>query len=173
METTQRKCLFSSAAAVLAGMLLLGLMPLLKIRFFAGASAQLASLFLGTPVLRIEEGWLLPYLPEPVLVTAACSGVDFWLMVTALCAWQFSRSRSRIIIPALFALICAAPLSIAVNAIRIALVAQAHRWFIPLWPAAYAPFLHLLTGAAVFLPALIILHVILETHRSSRAHRNH
>ena len=59
-------------------------------------------------------------------------------------------------------LVMAVPLTLAINALRIIVVTQAHVWVIPLLPPAYEAFLHLLTGVAVFLPALIGLNGLLE-----------
>ena len=120
----------------------------------------------------MEEGWLLPSQFEPVLVSQACCGSDFWLLVVALLAWQLAPQPQPIPGVTILALLYAAPLSLAVNSIRIVVVVQAHRWFIPLWPEKYAPFFHQLTGVAVFLPALIFLHALLEHSRSRRLARN-
>jgi exosortase/archaeosortase family protein len=104
----------------------------------------------------------------PVAVTAACSATDFYLMLVALLAWQLVR-RNR---PAWFALpaalLVALPLALVVNGARIVAVAAAHRWVIPRLPDAYGPFLHMLTGAAIFLPSLILLNLLLERHGHPR-----
>lgn len=167
-QPVDHRYLFAPLTAVGSGALALFIFPALKLSLFAGAAARLASLFLGTPVLRVDQGWLLPSHHEPVVVSSACSGTDFWLMVVALLAWHLARrgkSATTIIVAALLA---AAPLSIAVNAVRIIAVLQAHRWFIPLWPQNYELFFHQFTGVAVFLPGLILLHALLEHHQSKR-----
>ena len=61
------------------------------------------------------------------------------------------------------------PLTLFVNALRVVTVTAAHRWLIPLLPSAYDAFLHLLTGVAIFLPALIALNLLLETHGRPRS----
>jgi exosortase/archaeosortase family protein len=86
---------------------------------------------------------------QPLLVTTACSAGDFFLMTAALVA--------------------AVPLTLFINALRLIVVAHAHDWVIPRMPEAYGAFLHMLTGAAVFLPALITLNLIFETYGRSRS----
>ena len=173
LDRIKRTGILSGAAAGGIGALLLFALPGIKIGFFARVAARVASLFLGTPVLRVDEGWLLPSRPEPIVVSAACSGADFWLITVVLLAWQLGRGNSSAAKTIPLALLCATPFSIAVNSIRIVAVTQAHRWFIPLWPANYAAFFHQFTGVAVFLPALILLHAFLENYRSQRVHSAH
>src|SRR5436189_213599 len=81
---------FPKMGAVMAGFataavggLLLQLRPDLEIELFARGAARLASLFTGVAVLRVEEGWLLGFGDRPVVVTAACSGADYFLIVAA------------------------------------------------------------------------------------------
>jgi exosortase/archaeosortase family protein len=168
-EPTPRRSFMASLATLFAAALTLSLFPGLKLSLFAGSATQLAGLFFGTPVCRLENGWMLPSNPDPILVTSACSGADFWLIAATLWAWQIGHRHHSVIRSSLLALIWSAPFSILANSLRLVAVMQAHRWFIPLWPQAYASFFHLLTGVAVFLPSLIILHVYLENSRSHRA----
>ena len=162
---------FAPCAALGAGALTLFILPGLKLALFAGAAARLASQFLGPPIVRVEQGWLLPSHREPVLVSGACSGSDFWLIVASLLAWHLTLRGKSTASAIVTALLCAAPFSIAVNSVRIIAVVQAHHWFIRLWPENYGPFFHQLTGVAVFLPSLIFLHALLEHFRSQRASR--
>ena len=152
------------AAGVLAACcsgLLLMLFPRLEMGLFAGGAARLAALVSGSPILRMESAWALPAAHSPVLVTAACSGTDYFLIVAALLGWRLARGRRSILRAALGGIALGLPFAITVNALRIAALAQVHHWIIPCLPAPYAPFIHLLTGVAVFLPALIALHLIL------------
>ena len=156
-------------ATAAAGWMLLRLVPQLPLEFFAQASARLAGLFAGAHVERIDTGWLLAGTGRPVVVTAACSATDFFVIVATLLAWQWVRQgRSPVrAVPA--ALGAALPLAVGVNALRVVVVAQAHRWLIPALPAVYGPYLHMLTGVAVFLPALIALNLLLESHGRPRS----
>jgi exosortase/archaeosortase family protein len=156
-------------AAAAAGALVLFFVPTLEIELFARGAAQLAGFLGGSPVLRDEAGWMLPSGELPVLVTAACSGADFFLIVAALVGWQLARRGVRPAGAIVAGLAAAVPVAIYVNALRIVAVAQAHRWVIPRLPDAYGAFTHMLTGVAVFLPALIALNVLLEIRRGSAA----
>lgn len=133
---------------------------------FVGGAARLVSLWSGTARLPTAEGWALPLTSTPVIVTAACSATDFYVMVATLLSWHLARRWPRdggAAAAVASALIIALPLTLLVNALRIIAVAAAHRWVIPRLPPAYDAFLHLLTGAAVFLPALILLNLTLES----------
>ncbi|MBK8478877.1 MAG: exosortase/archaeosortase family protein [Opitutaceae bacterium] len=161
----------AAGAALLAaagGGLLLFLFPRLELGLFARGAAQLASLATGSPMLRAAAGWLLPSAQTPILVTTACSGADYFLIVAALLGWQLARRGRAVLRAALVGCALSLPFAITVNALRLTTLAQMHRWFIPLLPDVYAPFLHLLTGVAVFLPSLIALHLLIEFHGSHR-----
>ncbi len=143
-------------------------MPSLELAVFARGAAQLAGVLTGSPVLPRDAGWLLPAAPEPIAVTAACSATDFFLMLAALLGWQLARTRLPALPALVAAVVVALPLTLFVNALRLVAVAAAHRWFIPLLPATYSAFLHLLVGAAGFLPALVACNLALEFHARHR-----
>ena len=143
---------------------MLKLIPSLELALFAGGSARLASLFTGAPVFRVEEGWALPTAGIPIMITAACSGTGYFLMVAALIGWQLARRGRSLGGAILVGLVVGLPLSITINSLRVVAVMQAHRWAIPLLPDAYGSFLHMLTGVAIFLPSLIALNLLLEYH---------
>ena len=168
---TSRDCraVAPAVAAVLIGALALHLLPSLEVSMFAAGAAHLASLFTGTPVVRISEGWLLPHPSFPVAVTAACSATDYYLMVAALITWQRARHGQSLAPSLLVGLLAALPLTLFVNALRVVTVTAAHRWLIPLLPSSFDAFLHLVTGIAIFLPALIALNLLLEIHGRSRS----
>lgn len=146
---------------------MLACFPRLETELFAGGAARLASWFSGVAAVRLDEGWALAFSGQPVIVTTACNATDFFLMTAALLGWHCAR-RMRLPVAVVAALGAAVPLTLFINALRIVAVAQAHRWIIPRMPAAYGSFLHMLTGVAVFLPALIALNLILEFHGRSR-----
>jgi exosortase/archaeosortase family protein len=156
-------------AAVATGWLVLLGAPTLEIEVFARGAAGLAGLLSGSPVLRHDAGWMLPSGELPVLVTATCSGADFFLIVAALVGWHLGRQRVRTTGAIIAGLATAVPVAVFVNALRIVAVVQAHRWVIPRLPEAYGAFAHMLTGVAVFLPALIALNILFETHGSLRS----
>ena len=163
-EVCEIRALATALAAALGGLLLLNFSPALELALFARGAAHLAGLFSGTSVLRATDGWLLPSPDLPVVVTTACSATDFFLMVAGLISWQLTRRGKPPVRALLAGLLTALPLAIFINSLRVVTVTQAHRWFIPLLPEAYGPFLHLLTGAAIFPPSLIALNLLLEFH---------
>lgn len=150
------------------GVLTLHLFPEVGLAVFARGAAQLAGLYAGAVVTPIADGWHLTIADLPIGVTAACSATDFFLMLAALLAWQLARRGLPLGLVVTASLLAAVPLAILVNALRVIAVAQAHRWFIPLLPDSWAAFAHLLTGAAIFLPALILISLALEFHGRSR-----
>ncbi|MDB6095256.1 MAG: hypothetical protein JWM32_2818 [Verrucomicrobia bacterium] len=139
--------------------------PRAELEILARGAARLAAGFSGVTMDRVAEGWLLPMWDRPVVVSTACSGGGFFLMVAVLFAWHLaSRSGKNLGVSILGGLAFAAPVAIGVNALRIIVVVQAHRWLMPRFPDSYGPMLHMLTGAAVFLPLLIVLNLILDLH---------
>lgn len=154
--------------SVVTGAIVLRVFPALELELFARAAAQGASLLTGSPVVRVEEGWLLAGLEPRLVVTTACSATDYFLITTALFAWRLARCGLRWPFTAVGASIAALPVACAVNAVRIVFVGQAHRWVIPLFPDAYGALLHLFAGVVVFLPALIALNLAFEFHGNSR-----
>jgi len=165
-----------SVRGILAGVVsacaaaaLLHFVPAFEINVLARSAARLTAFFCGSPVLALTQGFAVPGANVPVIVTSDCSAADFFCMVAALVTWQLVQRplKTWIAIPA--GLAAALPLTIFVNGLRILTVAQAHRWFIPLFPEAYAPFLHLTTGVAVFLPSLIVMQLLFEYHAPRHA----
>lgn len=154
----------AGAVAVLTGSTLLAIWPALELELFGRGTARLAAVFSGASVVRVAEGWWLAGLSRDVMVSAACSATSFFLMLAALLAWHLARRGLGGWQAGVAGLAFATPLAIAVNALRVVTVIQAHRWVIPHLPETYAHFLHLLTGVAVFLPTLIFLNLLLESH---------
>lgn len=125
---------------------------------------MLAGLLSGAPVFSTEDGWLIPILSQPVLVNKACSGTDFYLLSCALLAWHLPNISGKAYYCIPLALFGAFLLAISVNALRVVCLAQAHFWIIPRAPENYASFIHMLTGIAIFLPALILINLAFEYH---------
>ncbi len=157
--------------AALAAWSLVALIPALKIELFARASAWLAGSLQGGGIERVKAGWLLASGPRPAVVTAACSASDYFVLVAALLGAQCVRRGGNVWLAGTVGCIAAAPLAIAVNALRVLTLVQVHRWVIPRFPEAYGPFLHLLTGLLVFLPSLILLNLSLEYYGRFRHSR--
>lgn len=155
--------------AVLAGLVAWGLVSVVGCEetIFCGGSAKIAGFLSGNPVTRIGEGWLIAA-PLTVVVTTACSGATYFVLLAGLAGWHLSRRGRKTIFRAGGAVLAALPAVLAINALRIVTVAQLHRWVLPRLPEAQGPFLHMLTGVAVFLPALILANLLLENYGRSR-----
>lgn len=166
--TTAVPAFAAALGAMAVGWLLLWLLPSLSIEFFARGAAEIAAKLSGVAVVRVANGWMLFGATHPVVVTEGCSATDYFLIVTVLLSWQGARRGMGPYRAALAGLFAALPLAIGVNALRVVVVAQMHRWIIPMFPEAYGHFLHLLAGVAVFLPALIALNLLLENHARPR-----
>ena len=140
----------------------------LDMEVLARASAQIAALFMGCPIAHDPLGWTLMTTPVSSTVSAACSGADFVGLSAMVFAWHLAWRGWHFIIVVGTAVSLTGPFSILVNAVRIVAVIQMHRWVIPLFPPSCSAFLHLVTGVAVFLPALIFLHATLPGFDHSR-----
>ena len=171
LKTFPVRSLLAGACAAVCGAWLLKALPSLEEELFVGGAARLASLLSGVSAVRVTEGWALSFSGQPMIVTTACSATDFALMTAVLLGWHFSRwLRWTVLVPAAVAgaLLVAVPLALFINALRLIAVAQMHSWVIPLLPSAYGHFLHMITGVAVFLPALIGLNLLLEIYGRPR-----
>src|SRR5690606_3639788 len=139
--------------AVAIGAGVSGAAPALQHDVFIGGAARVAGLLSGAAAVRLDEGWALSISGQPVVVTAACGARDFYLMTTALLGWHLAQRGGRAggwSLAVAGAVLAAVPLVLFINALRVVVVAQAHRWVIPRMPEAYESFLHMLAGAAVF-----------------------
>jgi exosortase/archaeosortase family protein len=158
-------------SAVLAAVGAWGLIswPGVEREIFCHAAAWLAGLLSGSPVLAVGDGWELVS-PITAVVTVACSGTTYYVMVAALIGWHLGKGYCRVWGRAIVAVVCALPAALVINAVRIVVVMQAHCWVIPHFPKTYSPFLHMLTGMTVFLPAFIALNIFLETYGRTHTH---
>ena len=82
-------------------------------------------------------------------------------MVAGLISWQLTAAANLPSAPA--GLLTALPLAIFINSLRVVTSRRPTAGSSRL-PEAYGPFLHLLTGAAIFPPSLIALNLLLEFH---------
>lgn len=142
---------------------LLSAFPSFEMTVLARAAAVGAGVLGGSPVFAHAEGWALPGLAVPVVVTQACSAMDFCVLGAAVLGWGLASRVGAVRAAGLAWLLCA-PFAIAINVLRLVVVAQAHRWVFPLFPANIEPGLHMLAGLLVFLPSLIVLHLFLSRH---------
>lgn len=162
------RAVLSGSIALGGAMALVRFFPAWELEVFARAAAWLTSIWSGAPIGREGAGWAVQLTDAPVVVTTACSATDFFLIVAGLIGFQIARARSRLATAAALGIAAAFPVTVFVNAIRILTVAYAHPWLISRFPAAYETFLHMLVGAGIFLPALIVLNLLLEIHGRHR-----
>ncbi|MBL9207189.1 MAG: hypothetical protein JNN01_19020 [Opitutaceae bacterium] len=158
-------------APALAGALaLVGLRiwPEAELAVFAQGAARVAGGLIGAPVFPAPSGWMLPMFDGPVMVNAACSATDFFLLAAVFLAQVLVRRRIHAAVSILGGVLLAVPFTLFVNGLRIVAVLQLHRWFLPHLPPAYGAILHLIVGTAVFLPGLILLHLVSERHARIR-----
>lgn len=144
-------------------------LPGFDLYVLAQGAARIAGLLSGSPIVPTDAGFALPTATSPVIITTACSASDFCWMVAAMIAWRLACAGRRGGIAIVAGIASALPVAIVVNALRITIVAQAHRWVIPRFPESYGHFLHLTTGVAVFLPALVVLNLALEYYARHRS----
>lgn len=165
----RRRALFASIGTATA-CLIIRKFPSVELEVFARGTACIASLFTGAPALETEHGWLLPLAHQPVLVSTACSGTSFFIITCALLCWHSApRIRTAALVLPL-AVVAALAVTLCINSLRIICLLQAHRWLIPLLPASYSAFAHMLVGVAVFLPALIALNTLPEFYGYFKDH---
>lgn len=138
------------------------LFPDLALGVLARAAARGAGVLGGSPVLAHPEGWALPGLAVPIVVTQVCSAADFCVLAATLLGW--SLGARGFVRGTLCAWALCVPFAVATNVLRLLVVVQVHRWVIPRLPPNIEPGLHMLAGVLVFLPALIGLHLLLSRH---------
>ena len=136
------------AAWQLVGFLFSGL----KLSLFCKPAAFLASLFLGTGMMEVPGGFLLPHPLIDVQVIEACSGFDFFsLLLAALCGIAVRNSRSFLHLASLLPL--AFVISVGANCARVVCSVQA-RLYSDLLPGLSAHAAHLAVGICVFVTVL-------------------
>jgi len=147
------------------------LFPSVELQVFARTTAEIAGLLSGAPAITTPDGWLLPFQHQALLISEACSGAGFFIMLASLLAWHLAKRWGRVLPALVVGLSASFALAMGINALRVLSLSQAHRWLIPLLPETYAHVAHLMVGVAVFLPALIALNTAFEIYgHPSRRH---
>jgi len=125
-------------------------------------SAQLAGWYWGLSPISQSGGWLLRFDELDILISPACSGFSFFVILNSLLLWLIIRDGQPRILPlGLFLVLILTPvLSIGFNATRILVSAEfftlIHSFASPSW----LPRFHLLAGIITFLPALTITFLL-------------
>lgn len=152
---------FLALCSVLILPKLLAKLPWVLNAFFVTPSAHVAALLMGVPLDSMEEGrlLLLPAYGRAMEVTCECSGTGFFSLLIALVLWHTARGR-RLHFFALLPL--AFPVALMVNGSRIAAGAWVGAMIDNHFGPHYHDMAHMLLGSMVFLPALYVVHLLLN-----------
>lgn len=136
------------------------LAPGFRLAAFGYPAARLAALFLGAGCVTAEEGYWITHAALPVLVSPACSGISFFVLVVAMGLGLARRHHRHTAAAALVTTVLAYALTLLTNTCRITL-----GWHMALWarrtlPSSMWAGVHLSVGVLVFLSALIGLYAL-------------
>jgi exosortase K len=167
-EKPLRTHLAAGGTAVLVLLILYGFKRLagsLVTGIFCVPPGYLAAWYFGIPARALPEGGLeLLHTAGIVRVTEACSGFQFFVMLSGLCLWQLGLrcpAGRRLVLP-LFVLPLAYGLTLLINAVRMVCSILAQQLSAAFFTADLQAVIHMLTGTLVFLPALILVYLALE-----------
>jgi exosortase K len=122
---------------------------------FAMPAAWLSATLLGTRCVPVDAGYMLDNGTLPVLVSAACSGSNFYILVVAMGIGLAHRRHQLRVATILTALVIAYPITVLTNTCRITLGFHAAIWARQILPQAMWAGAHLTVGVLVFIVALI------------------
>jgi len=159
-----KKSLLAIACTCALAYLILWSIPALEMTWFVPVAAHVASLFSGAHAGIDNAGWILLSGNMEVLVSRSCSGTGFFVILSALLSCHLAGKGWRILTACFLSLLLAGFLAPLINGFRITVVVELHRWILPYFPQAWHAFLHMLAGAAVFLPVLVFVNFLLEKH---------
>lgn len=134
----------------------------IRLAAFSQPAARLSSIFLGAPCNATAQGYRIECAALPVLVSLACSGTGFFVLLTAMLAGLLCRYRRLTPLTIATALVAAYAVTLLTNACRITL-----GWFASVWarhtlPESMWPGVHLSVGVLVFMSALVGVYVWVE-----------
>ena len=146
----------AQAAAVVA--------PTLRDAWFARPTAWLAGFHFGATCSALRDGFLLARIGcEPLLVTTACSGYDFFALLVAVATFAIvsrpgpaGKQRWSVSLLALYVV------AIVANASRVVAVAHVDLFAATMMPPSTLHALHRVAGLAVFLPVMMFVYMLLE-----------
>lgn len=156
-------CAFATAALA-AAQAAAAAVPSLRDAWFARPTAWLAGLHFGADGAALRDGFLLSRPgEEPLLVTTACSGYDFFSLLVAMVVLALSARIGRAGPgPWLGALVAAYAVAIVSNAARVVSVAHVDALAQVFLPSMLADSVHRAAGMAVFLPVLMFVYALVE-----------
>jgi exosortase/archaeosortase family protein len=133
---------------------------------FCFPAAQLSAIFLGAPCVPVGEGYLIERASLPILVSLACSGTGFFVLLTALLLGLLCRYR-KLSLPLAFGTIVAAyGIALMTNVCRITLGFFASVGARCVLPECMWAGIHLSVGVLVFLSALVGVYICIERRLS-------
>ncbi len=130
---------------------------------FGFPAARLSAALLGAGCMPVDEGYMVTHTVLPVWVSLDCSGVSFFVLLTAM--WLGLAYRYRQLTPATGGALAAAAyaLTVLVNTCRITLGWHAAVWARAVLPSSMWAGVHLCVGVLVFLCALVGAYAIAES----------
>lgn len=125
-------------------------------------SAQLCSIFLGSPCITTPEGYILDTATLPIHVTQACSAANFFLLTFILVTGAVIQSfRIKELLKILWILPASYIVTILANSARIIAGWIMGQWARAVLAERFWASVHLGTGVVVFLTFLIVIYLLL------------
>ena len=154
----------ASAAALASAQVAGAMLPVLRDDAFARPTAWLAGLHFGAACTALRDGFLLTTPGrEPLLVTTACSGFDFFSLLLGITVLALAVRRGTTG-PWRWTgwLAGAYALGILANAARVVATAHVDLVAAAVMPPSTLNAMHRAAGMAVFLPVLMFAYMIIE-----------
>ncbi|MBL7115168.1 MAG: hypothetical protein ISS35_05325 [Kiritimatiellae bacterium] len=129
---------------------------------FCLPAARFSAFFLGAPCVRVDDGYLIENAVLPVLVSLACSGTGFFVLLTAMLLGLICRYRKPSLPLAFGVIVAAYGISLVTNVCRITLGYFASVGARCLLPECLWAGIHLSVGVLVFLSALVGVYICTE-----------
>ncbi len=167
----RRNTISRTAVAAVSGVLVMGGMislskafPAHIMAFFVQPAATITSIFLGAPLLRTDEGFLIEA-SRPFLIVAECSGVLFFSVLLSLLVFLAVKSVPLRTLAVSLPIIIAASYCITILANAMRLIGG---WYVGTMLSAHSAssavsrVAHEWTGMLVFIPILITVYYLAE-----------
>ncbi len=138
------------------------LVPGFRLAAFAHPAARLSALFLGADCVPVDQGYMIAHAALPVWISPACSGISFFVLLTAMGLGLAYRYRKLTAAAVFITTLTAYALTILVNTCRITVGFHAALWARAILPSSMWAGVHLSVGVLVFLSALVGAYAIAE-----------
>ncbi len=162
-----------AAVALAAAQALAAGVPSLRDVWFARPAAWLASIHFGATCTTLRDGFLLAQPGrEPLLVTTACSGYDFFSLLVAMVVLSLAARPGRANFTLwLGSLAATYVVSIIANASRVVAAAHVDLFAAALVPPSLLHGIHRAAGMAVFLPIMMFVYLLTERREFHELYR--